>query len=568
MEKQYLKVPYIDKDKAKSLGARWDAAKQLWYINHSADLAMFKQWLPNDDYRGFQPINKTVVSENIALPLGQMDEGIKLTDFLEPLNTMVKKLYSHGQWVKAEIESITKSASGHYYLVLSEYEQSERKQKIASVRTVIWASNAKTIHSKFQQQANQPLAESLQVLFKLKASMHSVYGFSAVVEDVDPTYTLGAMAIKLKEIRSRLIESQLYKLQSAHRLPMDFFRIAVISPQQAHALGDFRRIADPLQALCAFEYFTAQFQGREASQTIVQGLQQILSRHEQAPFDALVIIRGGGAKGDLHYLNEYELAQSVCRFPIPVLVGIGHDADSTILDEVAKLNFSTPTKVAGFIHRHIMDSGLNALNNWQYIQTYAKTSVQTTQQQLLSFNKVPLWVQQILYHQRQKLNSQLHQLSLARNTLQQQHTTLLKKQHQIQIQAKQAVFTKRSQIQGHLPVIQSVAPLMKQQNRQLSELQRRLLLQTKNLVNQKQRLLLSISETINTQAKKRLKEEKVRLNHHRALVRQADPQNILKRGFALVSQQGTFIVRSADLQPSKPFSIRFHDGVKEINRQK
>ena len=152
--------------------------------------------------------------------------------------------------------------------------------------------------------------------------------------------------------------------------PVDFVRVAVISPETSAGLGDFRQEADRLHrgGLCEFHFVRATFQGLEAPSSILDAIETVLSAHRERTFDALVIIRGGGAVTDLAWLNDLELARRICRLPIPVLTGIGHERDSTILDEVAHRRFDTPSKVAHHITQTILDTARDALADLERIE--------------------------------------------------------------------------------------------------------------------------------------------------------------------------------------------------------
>jgi exodeoxyribonuclease VII large subunit len=150
--------------------------------------------------------------------------------------------------------------------------------------------------------------------------------------------------------------------------PLDFVRVAVISPETSAGLGDFQRESDRLQTatLCEFTFFRATFQGLDAPSSIRTAVQNALAAHRQSPFDALVVIRGGGSVTDLAWLNDLQLATVLCLCPLPVFTGIGHERDQTILDDIAHIRFDTPSKVALHITR--------AKERWLRLTTGAGTT--------------------------------------------------------------------------------------------------------------------------------------------------------------------------------------------------
>jgi exodeoxyribonuclease VII large subunit len=194
-------------------------------------------------------------------------------------------------------------------------------------------------------------------------------GLDLIVEDVDPSYTLGDLAAKLARIREKLQQTGLYGRNKQLPAPLEFVRVAVISPETSAGLGDFRREADLLQTaiLCEFHLFPATFQGVETSSSIQSAVLQALTAHKQRPFDALVIIRGGGSVTDLAWLNDLDLAKLLCQSPVPIFTGIGHERDNTILDEIAHSRFDTPSKVVLHITTTIKENASTAIEAWERI---------------------------------------------------------------------------------------------------------------------------------------------------------------------------------------------------------
>ena len=207
------------------------------------------------------------------------------------------------------------------------------------------------------------LRTDIKILCLARVRFDVLYGLDLIIEDVDPAFTLGDLAAKLRRIRERLTQERLYDLNRRLPAPAEFVRVAVISPETSAGLGDFRREADRLQAagLCDFSFFPATFQGMEAPSSLRTAVNEVLAAHRQRPFNALAIIRGGGSVTDLAWLDDLELARLVCRCPVPVFTGIGHERDDTILDEVAHRRFDTPSKVALHITQAIRDNALGAL---------------------------------------------------------------------------------------------------------------------------------------------------------------------------------------------------------------
>jgi exodeoxyribonuclease VII large subunit len=223
------------------------------------------------------------------------------------------------------------------------------------------------VQAKFTLGTGDILKPDIKVLVQVRAVFHPRYGFDLIIEDIDPSYTLGDLITRVKAIRAALKAEGIYHQNRQQSSPTNFFRVAVISPSTSAGQGDFRSEADRLHhiGLCAFDYFAATFQGNEAPKSIRNAIREMFERHKVEPYDALAIIRGGGSATDLAWLNDLTLARWICRIPIPVFTGIGHQRDITILDEVAHRRFDTPSKVALHISQTIR---LNALETCRYIE--------------------------------------------------------------------------------------------------------------------------------------------------------------------------------------------------------
>ena len=353
-----LKVPYAEKNQAKVHGARWDLDKQTWYAPPGTNLENLKKWLP-----------KGVLDETAepALPRSAKPEkGIALTELLDRVKGVIDEGFPKSEWVRAEISEL-RGKNGHLYLTLC--ERNDQGDILAQTKGIIWKTRAQSITAKFEQATGEGLKTDIKILCLAKVRFDPLYGLDLIIEDVDPSYTLGDLAAKLARIREKLQQTGLYARNKQLPAPVEFVRVAVISPETSAGLGDFRREADRLQTaiLCEFHLFPATFQGVETSSSIQTAVFQALTAHKQKPFDALVVIRGGGSVTDLAWLNDMDLAKLLCQSPVPIFTGIGHERDNTILDEIAHTRFDTPSKVALHISTTIKDNALAAIQAWERI---------------------------------------------------------------------------------------------------------------------------------------------------------------------------------------------------------
>lgn len=422
----FLDVPFKEKDQAKQLGARWDAASRKWYIPASLTDSMseFKRWLPvSDSILTDDNTHNNVVSAQPQPMLftepqisTNKEKGIELSSLLRNIQTALRQALPGAVWVMAEIANLN-TRRGHVYLELT---QSDAQGKsIANCRAMIWQSQATGLLKRFEAETGSPLAIGQKILLLAEVSFHEQYGLSILVQDIDSSYTLGALEKNLNNLRKQLILEEIYQKNKQFVLPNDFFRVAIIAPPDAAGLGDFRADADLLHAqnLCEFKYFYSAFQGDAVQNEMQVAFQAVHALHESNPFDVLVVIRGGGAKLDLHTLNTYPLAKLLCDANLPVITGIGHERDNTILDEVANQCFDTPSKVIGHIRHQIFQQAQQAQANWQEIEQASKLSVKQLEQTLTHLNQtIQHRSQQLLFHWKQQiepLNTEIRRLSEA-----------------------------------------------------------------------------------------------------------------------------------------------------------
>ena len=312
------------------------------------------------------------------------DTQLSLSEYLATVQEVIRVTFDEPVWVKAEIRNLS-IKGGHYYLELAEKDENTDKV-IASCKATIWKSAAAKMVLKFERESGIELSRDLNVLIKVKATFSPQYGFSVNVEDIDSSYTLGDIARRYQQILERLTSEGLASKNKLHPTPFDIQNVLVIAPENAAGLGDFKKDADALDkvGVCHFVYHSATFQGNTAAVNIIDalgyGLRQWALNFDSAP-DLIVIIRGGGAVNDLAYLNDYNLAALLCKRSVPIWVGIGHEKDRTILDEVANRSFDTPSKVIGGIRNLIVERTQEVLDALQKIKLLSQHQITAYQSQ-------------------------------------------------------------------------------------------------------------------------------------------------------------------------------------------
>mgnify|MGYP001010057039 CR=1 FL=1 len=305
-----------------------------------------------------------------------------LSEYLGTVQEVIRVAFDEPVWVKAEIRNLN-IKGGHYYLELAE-KDAETDKVIASCKATIWKFSASKIVLKFERETGIEISSDLNVLIKIRARFDPQYGFSVNIEEIDSSFTLGEIAKRYQQIIERLTQEGLIHKNKLLPTPFDIQNVLVIAPQNAAGLGDFKKDADALErnGVCHFVYHTATFQGNTAATSLIEslgsGLRQWASTFNFPP-DLIVIIRGGGSVNDLAYLNDYELAALLCKRSVPIWVGIGHEKDRTILDEIAHRSFDTPSKVIAGIRNHIVERVQEAVDSLQTIKLLSQHQITTYQ---------------------------------------------------------------------------------------------------------------------------------------------------------------------------------------------
>lgn len=258
-------------------------------------------------------------------------------------------------WVQAEISSISPSGQGHCYLELVQKDATGRSF-LAKAKANIWRGTWLKLKPYFEAQTGETLKVGMKVLLQVTVTFHEVYGYSLVVQDIDPTYTMGDMARRRKEILEQLTKDGVIGLNKELEIPDLPNRIAVISSATAAGWGDFRNQLDG--NIYGFRFyvklFPALMQGDDVERSVISALNAVADRRDD--FDLVVIIRGGGAVSELSCFDSYNLAFNIANFPLPVITGIGHERDDTVADVVAHTKVKTPTAAAEFIINRVFDT--------------------------------------------------------------------------------------------------------------------------------------------------------------------------------------------------------------------
>ncbi|MDY6037115.1 MAG: exodeoxyribonuclease VII large subunit [Paludibacteraceae bacterium] len=283
-----------------------------------------------------------------------MTESYSLSELGKCIKMTLKTAFAEPVWVRAEISEMHENVSGHCYLDLIE-KADDTDVLVAKQKATIWAFTYRMLKPYFESETGATLRAGMKVLLLCEVEFHEVYGVSLNVRDIDPAFTVGEMAVRRAEIIRRLTDDGIVDMNKQQPLAPVPQRVAVISSATAAGYGDF---CDQLRNnVFGYTFYTKLFpatmQGAQTEQSVVAALDKICDFIDN--FDVVVIIRGGGATSDLVAFDNYNLALHCAQFPLPIISGIGHQRDESVVDLVAHTRVKTPTAAAEFLVARIND---------------------------------------------------------------------------------------------------------------------------------------------------------------------------------------------------------------------
>lgn len=271
---------------------------------------------------------------------------ITLLELTQRISNLVMRPETQNVWITAELQDVA-SRGGHCYMELLQKDEDGRQ--VARIRGCCWANIYGPLSRRFYEATGQQFASGLKVMLRVSARMHSVFGLSLDIQEVNPEYTMGDLIRRRNEILRKLQDEGILEDNRSLKWPIVIQRVAIISAPGAAGYGDFMNqlLNNPSRLKFKTRLFPGVMQGASAPASIIAALEEIAK--EAKEWDGVVIIRGGGATSDLQAFEDYALAASVAQFPLPVAIGIGHERDVTVLDWVANIRLKTPTAVAEWL---------------------------------------------------------------------------------------------------------------------------------------------------------------------------------------------------------------------------
>jgi exodeoxyribonuclease VII large subunit len=471
------------------------------------------------------------------------EQQLSLSELQIRVKRSLDETFSMPVWVKAEISEMTVNRSGHCYLDLVETE-SGTDTVIARCRAIVWSYTFRILKPYFETTTGRVFSEGLKVLIHAKVEYHEVYGFSLNIRDIDPVYTLGDLARQRREIIRKLQEDGVFEMNKELELPMVPQRIAIISSPTAAGLQDFldQLHTNTHQFVFYTKLFSAVMQGNEAPRSIMNALDLIYGYEEW--FDAVVIIRGGGAQLDMACFDQYELAFHVAQFPLPVITGIGHDKDDTVVDLVAHTRMKTPTAVADFLIGGALRFSQELKELEKHFTELVNDQLEENKNRLNdATDQLNQLVNQLIVVQQNRLNIARIQLANRSDAFRKNQLTILK---HLVVEARN-ITRKFVSHQNHV---------LEQSGNKLNYVFRGQVQKSTNLLNQFHHLIkIQVSELIRAEKKNlNLAQEKLRL---------VDPQNILKRGYSVTMMNGKIIKSVHLIKEGDLLETRMSDGTVE-----
>lgn len=434
--------------------------------------------------------------------MGEERRELSLLELNNLVRGAVSEAFPGTCWVRAEMSDVrTNASSGHCYLEFIE-KNPITGQLVARARGSIWAKTFRMLKPYFEMETGQMFASGLKVLVKVSVEFHELYGYSLTVLDIDPAYTLGDMLRKRMEIIRQLKEEGVFTLNKELPFPVLPKRIAVITSPTAAGYEDFLNQLANNKAGYPFypKLFPALMQGERTEESVIAALDRIY--HHIDCFDVVVIIRGGGSTSDLNSFDSYLLAANCAQFPLPVITGIGHERDDTILDMVAHTRMKTPTAVAEFLIGR-MDAAAEELEDLQQEVSELASTILLKQKNFLQLLGVRLPV-------------------IVTNRIERNRSFLQMAGNKLPASASAMLLRRRSTLESLQMQLQNRAAL------RLAEGTR----------------FIQLTEQF---------------------IKMASPDYVLKRGYSLSLKDGKIIKHATDLNPGDELVTRFADGdVKSI----
>ncbi|MCS7203046.1 MAG: exodeoxyribonuclease VII large subunit [Thermodesulfovibrio sp.] len=459
-----------------------------------------------------------------------------LSQYLNEVREIIQE-HTDLRWIVAEVAKVDIDKNGHYRFELVEKKDNEI---IAQADAVVWRSNIGTVYD-FINNTGMNLQKGIKILFLGKAIFHEKHGFKLNILQIDPSYTVGDMALKKKEVIERLTKEGLIDKNKSIEIPLVIQRIAVVSSEYAAGYEDFLKILRENSYGFKFyiKLFDAFVQGESAVSSLVQAFQDC--KAEANLFDVVVLIRGGGSVADLACFNEYELAKTIALMPIPIFTGIGHTRDETVADFVSSKSFKTPSEVAKFIIERAVEFDTK-------IENLKKSIIHRTETLL----KIELSKNEGLINRFQIAGKNLKE-RLAKNfelLIKTLHNSTLKKVHS----QREKIFSIKHEL------LRQTNLCIKSEEIKMTNIENKLKNKMEEHINKTNFKLSSFKDKIVAKISNILTIKNLQIEGYGEKLNLLHPENILKRGYSITYVNGRVLKNSKDVKVGSKVQIQLYRG--------
>ena len=434
------------------------------------------------------------------------------------LRRVVNKSFPDRYWVRAELSEVRENlSSGHCYLEF--VEKSSAGQIIAKAKGMIWSTTYRLLKPYFEGETGQAFSSGIKILVEVSMDFHELYGYSLTVHDIDPSYTLGDMARRRAEILKQLEDEGVLDMNKELEWDMLPQRIAIISSPTAAGYGDFmNQLHHNRNGYCFYTtLFHAVMQGEQAEESVIAALERIYDCADC--FDGVAIIRGGGATSDLSCFDSYSLALHITQFPLPIITGIGHDRDDTVIDSVANVRVKTPTAAAEWLIDRMELADVHRQKLRDSIVLFAGQKMDNEKHNIQNMARwLPLLAERILAGER---------------------TRCLQMQHDLQNSAGKCI----ENGSRYLQTLAAQFPLL-----------------SERILTGKFAQLERLTISLKMQLPRYVKDEQNRLNMIEKTVELVSPERLLEKGYTLTLKNGKIVKSAQEVTSGDELCTCFADG--------
>ncbi len=467
-----------------------------------------------------------------------MKQQFTLSGLNQSIKETLQETFPAPVWVVAEISELKENRTGHCYLELIEKQDNTI---IARSRATIWSYTYRMLKPYFETSTGQSFTQGIKILVQVSVEFHPSYGFSLNIKDIDPVYTVGDMAMQRKEIIERLKSEGIFDMNKELELPLVPQKIAIISSATAAGYQDFINQLESNENGFVFytKLFEATMQGADTEPSIINALERIFQYEDF--FDTVVIIRGGGATADLSSFDSYNLAFNITQFPLPVITGIGHEKDDTIIDLVAHTRMKTPTAAAEFL----------------------VAGVERFYEQLLyTENEVVQLVRSLIDEKQTRLEQNAERLNYTVSQfINEKQLRIARLGNELQQNVNQFSFKKRYELSNLKHDLESAVSVWFVETKNRMERKRRILKRVAGESLLKENAtLVHYRDLISAKARRIISTESEKIKFSENSVRLLNPENILKRGYSLTFKNGEIVKSVAQLGVNDEIETRFAKG--------